>query len=119
MMMAFELERMTLAATDVDAMLHFYNTVLDTGFELMMDKPLYMGLIGGVEAVLCPNTIAQVDAKQCRIQLRLRVDDIDEVVEKAKANGGSFMSETANENARMAAVRDPDGNSIELIQWFG
>jgi predicted enzyme related to lactoylglutathione lyase len=117
--MPIQLERMTIAASDVDAMLKFYNAVFDAGFEPMFNSPLYMGLIGGVEAILCPNTIAQVDAKQSRIQLRLRVDDIDEIIEKAKANGGTVFQDSANENARIGALRDPDGSSIEIIQWFG
>lgn len=117
--MPIQLERMTIAATDVEAMLTFYNNVFDAGFEVLPDKPLYIGLIGGVEAILCPNSIAQVEAKQSRIQLRLRVDDLDAVLEKAKANGGEVFQDFANENARMASLRDPDGSSIELVQWFG
>ena len=117
--MPMQLERMTIAATDVEAMLKFYNAVFEAGFEPMPNSPLYIGLLGGIEAILCPNSIAQVDARQSRIQLRLRVEDIDAVVEKAKANGGEVFQESANENARFAAVRDPDGSSIEIIQWFG
>lgn len=117
--MTISLERMTLAATHVEAMLNFYNTVFEAGFEQLPDKPLYLGMLGGVETILCPNTIAQVDANQSRIQLRLRVTDLEGTLDKAYANGGVFLDETANENAQIVSLRDPDGNSLELIYWFG
>ena len=117
--MPIQLERMTLAATNVDAVVNFYNIVLEAGFEGLPDSPLYIGMLGGIEAMICPNTIAQVDANQSRIQLRLRVEDVESVLEAAKANGSSFLNDMATENARIVSVRDPDSNSIELIQWFG
>jgi predicted enzyme related to lactoylglutathione lyase len=48
--------------------------------------------------------------------LILDVPDIEKTVELVKANGGTLMRPISKfENLRVAMVKDPDGNQIELV----
>ena len=48
--------------------------------------------------------------------LILDVSDLDKTLEAVKANGGTQMRPASKfENLRVAMVKDPDGNQIELV----
>ena len=48
--------------------------------------------------------------------LILDVPDVDKTVELVKANGGTLLRPVSKfENLRVAMVKDPDGNQIELV----
>src|SRR5262245_61449010 len=96
-----KLERITIAATSLDEMANFYNAVFDAGLQPVPEMPMYFGMLAGVELLLCSNEIAQVDAKQNRKQLRLRVDSLNPLLDAVKANGGSIVNDGADENARI------------------
>jgi predicted enzyme related to lactoylglutathione lyase len=113
------LAAMTLAATDVAGMVAFYNAVF--GCELVA-KPafgttLYEGQLAGIKLVVCPNEVAGVNAEQNRHQLRFEVAGLAGMVARVLAAGGALKGE-AGETAdqRWAAVVDPDGNTIELVE---
>jgi catechol 2,3-dioxygenase-like lactoylglutathione lyase family enzyme len=114
-----QLLQMTLAATNVPAMVAFYDAVLDARLQPVTayGTTLYRGAVAGVGLLLCPNEIAGVAAEQSRHQLRLRVPDLARAMERARASGGSLDGEVMEaDGVRQAAVRDPDGNTLELEQ---
>jgi predicted enzyme related to lactoylglutathione lyase len=114
--------RITLVANNLPAMLKFYNTVFETKLEPTAAfgagaPALYQGRLAGVNLLLCPNEIAKVKAEQNRHQLRLSVSDLAETLKRVRNAGGTVdgqITEAAGE--RLVAVRDPDGNTIELTQ---
>jgi uncharacterized glyoxalase superfamily protein PhnB len=47
--------------------------------------------------------------------------DVDQAYAKLKAQGVTFEVEPVGQDwgARIAALRDPDGNNLYLLQWIG
>lgn len=110
---------MTLVATDVPAMVAFYNAVFEAGLtpRAAFGATLYRGTLGGVGLQLCPNEVAGVVAEQNRHQLRFRVRNLDTMLARVRAAGGVLRGEISQEaGQRLAAVVDPDGNTLELIE---
>ena len=98
-------------------MVAFYSAVLDSAFEPveMYGRTLHRGRTGdGLELLVCPADLAGVDATNNTIQLRL-LPDVDAAHRRALDHGGSSLNEPISDGRRrLAAVRDPDGNSLEL-----
>jgi predicted enzyme related to lactoylglutathione lyase len=110
-----KLDRFTVAVTDMEAMVAFYNALFDA--ELKAHDPFHMGRLGSLELVFCPNYIAEVNAEKNRIQMRFVVADIEAVVAQAEAAGGAAYGERYETDTFIGwGICDPDGNSIELIQ---
>jgi predicted enzyme related to lactoylglutathione lyase len=116
------LNRVTLATTNMGEMVRFYNEVF--GAEL---KPapqygsttpaFHQGTLAGINLLLCPNQIARIKAIENRHQLRFAVIDIEAAIQFVQAAGGKVDGKvTEQQGEKMIAVRDPDGNTIELIQ---
>ena len=110
--------QLTLAAEDLVAMARFYNAVFAAGLEPVAahDTTLYRGSLSGITFLLCPNTLAGVDARQSRHQYTYRVPDVAATVARAIAAGGVVHQspEPGAPNAP-AVVLDPDGNSIVFV----
>ncbi len=115
----FTLVHITLAVTNMPAMKKFYDTVFGASLQAlpMYGTTLYQGKLGGISLLLCPNEIARAKAEQNRHQLRFTVNDIAATMRSALANGATLLNEISDhEGAKIASVRDPDGNSIEFVQ---
>jgi catechol 2,3-dioxygenase-like lactoylglutathione lyase family enzyme len=115
----FNLVHITLATTNMPAMKKFYDTLFGANLQAqaMFGTTLYQGKLGGISLLLCPNEIARAEAKQNRHQLRFAVNDVAETMRLALANGATLLNEVSvHEGAKIASVRDPDGNSIEFVQ---
>jgi len=70
-----------------------------------------------MEILLCLKSFAGIEADQNNIQLRFAVADIESVFETGLQNGGIVIENIQQfESISFASFRDPDGNSIELIQ---
>lgn len=112
------LHQLTLAAVDMDAMVRFYDHVLGTNLRPFpaFGTTLWRGELAGVNLLLCPNEIAGVDARQSRHQLLIAVPDLRAAAGLATANGGSADSPQKSAGRTTLVVRDPDGNTIELIE---
>ncbi|MBF2053239.1 MAG: VOC family protein [Candidatus Sericytochromatia bacterium] len=113
------LVRITLAATDLQAMKTFYDRVFQAGFEVQQTPAgaFYHGQIAGLALTLVPNTIAQVRAEQNRQQLSFLVPDLDAALSKAELAGGERHGEVLEgPQGKQAAILDPDGNTIEFLQ---
>ncbi len=112
-----KIDRLTVATTNTEEMIQFYNAVFNARLEPIPGSPLYRGQLSGLELVFCPNTIVGIQAKKNRIQLRLIIDDLETIVRYAASNGGGVYGERMEEKAQIGwGIHDPDGNSIELMQ---
>lgn len=114
------IERVVLAATDVAAVVRFHNLVF--GAELTpLDGPdsFHLGDLAGIPLVICPNEIAGVVAEQNRQQFRIAVADLDRAAEAVLEAGGSVIQDETADDRRILGVRDPDGNTYELVTADG
>lgn len=108
------LTQIDLSAEDVPAMVAFYNGFLGADlrpFEAFGTE-LWRGSLGGIPLLLCPNTLAGVDAARNRHQFNYRTPDLATAIEAARLAGGQVRDETDTS----ATVLDPDGNTIVVIQ---
>jgi predicted enzyme related to lactoylglutathione lyase len=110
-----EIERITLAATDVGATVAFYNAVFGANLTPIPNAPLYRGTLLGLELLVCDNALAQVDARQNRHQFRVAVADLDAVRAAVEASGGQVINSGEEAGRALLGVRDPDGNTYEFI----
>lgn len=114
-----KISKMTLCANNVTAIVGFYNAVLEAHFIPVSDDPagFHKGQIADIPTLLCPNSIAQVDAKQNRQQFDFVVDDLENTVQAALEHGGTIIQAIEKQGSvDVASVYDPDGNSLVFIQ---
>jgi len=115
--MTNQLTKMTLATTRTAEMVKFYDTLFDTQFQPqeIQGATFYNGMLAGVPVLICPNEIARVDANQSRHQLAIQVEELKSLLGKVESAGGSIETPIA-ESTMVAVIRDPDGNTIEVMQ---
>ncbi len=119
--MVLGVDRVTIAVNDVPAMVDFYNTVF--GADLLPVEPggeftFYTGKLGQLELFFCPNLITQIVAEKNRQQLRFVVSDVEQTIAAGVRAGGKKLGDIqAADRAVAGGLSDPDGNSIELIQY--
>src|SRR5687767_3733338 len=118
--MPIHIDHITFAVTNIEAMVAFYNTVFDMSLEaieLAPDTIGYYGKLAGILTLLCPNSLARVDAQQNRHQFDFVVEDVEATLALALANGGTALGELQeHQGIRIASVYDPDGNSMVFKQ---
>ena len=112
-----QLTQITLATTHLPEMVKFYSTIFGTTFQTteVYGGTLYHGTLAGIPLIICPNDIAGVEAKQSRHQLTFRVPDLLGLLQIVEIAGGGIDTAPA-ESVISAILRDPDGNTIEIIQ---
>lgn len=110
-----QIERITLAADDVDATVAFYNAVFGSNLTPVANAPLHRGTLLGLDLLVCDNTLAQVDARQNRHQFRVAVPDLDAVRAAVESAGGQIINTGEESGRAVLGVRDPDGNTYEFI----
>lgn len=112
---AFQLMQIDIAATNIDAMVGFYEAVYQIKlnvFDLGQGMKLYSGEVAGMKIILAPNEIAGVVAQQSRYQFEIIAPDFDALLERAVAGGGAVREvEGGNGAPRVATVLDPDNNT--------
>lgn len=110
---------MTVAVVRMSAMVDFYQSVFKAEFQPVdaHGAMMFRGRVAGLDMLLCPQELAGVRAEQGRFQLKFQVHDIHRTIDLALTNGGSLLNAPVENNGtKAAAVRDPDGNSIEFEQ---
>lgn len=115
----FKLSRVALAATNIEAVVNFYQNVFQTTFNAieMGGMKLYTGPMLGMEIIIAPNEIAGVDAHQSRHQFEVFTTDMNGVIERTLASGGSIRDETPSpESTRVITVVDPDDNTTVFLE---
>ena len=114
------LSGMTIAVHDYDAMRDFYAAVCCIEWmevELAPGMSILRVELAGLMIQLCPASVAGVTAGDFRHQLRFVVGDLAAAIVAGEAEGGQLHGERVEtETMRYAAMRDPDGNTLELIE---
>ena len=115
------IDKITIAVVNMDAMKTFYARAFGAelkDIDMGGGVKLAGGRLGAYELLFCPREIAGVVAEQNTIQLRFVVPDVAASHKTALESGGTAISPDAQRQGDRATwdVRDPDGNSIELIQ---
>ena len=118
-----QLHQITMAINDMLAMVEFYNTVFDAGLApiespVNSDTPqFFKGQFLGIDLLFCPNSILNIQAERNRHQFHLMVNDVESVVEAGKNAGGWEFTETVvTDEAKIASLSDPDGNTVVLTE---
>jgi len=113
-----QLTQMTLATTRTAEMVKFYDTLFGTGLQPTeaYGTRLYNGNLAGISLTICPNEIAGVQAEQSRHQLAFRVADLTAFLLRVESVGGSLETPLTDDPPTQAILRDPDGNTIQLLQ---
>ena len=109
--------QMTLATTRTHEMVKFYDTLFGTALQAreVYGTTLYRGSLAGIPLIICPNEIAGVQAEQSRHQLAFRVVDLSYLLQNVESAGGIIETQ-ATDSLTRAILRDPDGNTLEVIQ---
>jgi catechol 2,3-dioxygenase-like lactoylglutathione lyase family enzyme len=113
------IDRMTIAASDVPAMVGFYSALLGIRFgeHALGGHTLHVARWAGVELLILPRHVAEVHARDNTIQLRFRVPNVATALRDGVLADGVALGEPEEiAGLRMAAMRDPDGNTLELAQ---
>ncbi|GAB2822042.1 VOC family protein [Streptomyces chlorus] len=110
-----------ILTADLDVLLGFYTKLFgaEETFRVPAEGPaFYLGLrIGDTDLGLVAKENPGTEAAP-RILLSIGVDDVDETLGRVEALGGS-VRDGANDmpwGQRVAHVRDPDGNPVNLTQ---
>lgn len=117
--MSYQIEGLTIAVNHMEEMCGFYNALFGIEFQKqeMHGFELYQGKWGEMNLLFCPANLAQNTAKQNRHQFDIIVDDLDETIQLAKANGGELMNDPqSNEWGLSVGIYDPDHNSMVFKQ---
>ena len=113
--------RPIIVSADLDRLLAFYTELLGAR-ELMRfpeDGPVfYVGLALGDSELGLSSDASVVAGEPGRMLLSIEVDDVDALLPKVAALGGTATSD-ANDmpwGQRVAHIKDPDGNVVNLTQ---
>jgi predicted enzyme related to lactoylglutathione lyase len=113
-----KLVHFTLASDDTGVAKSFYSGVFGDEFAAVEvgDETLYRGSLAGLGMVICPSSMAEVEANRSRHQFQLEVEDVATLVDRAESSGGRVHTPMSDVNGRpYACICDPDNNTIELI----
>lgn len=116
----YEIEGLTIAITNMDAMLEFYSSVFGIEFEEVKipNAKLYSGIFGEMKVLFCPERIANINAKENRQQFDIVVKDIKKTIATALKSGGTQIGELVEgEDLKSVGVYDPDKNSIVFKEY--
>ena len=113
-----KLSGFTIAVHHFDAMRAFYAAIFGMDWEEVELAPGICILrlsLSGMTIQLCAASVAGVTAADFRHQLRFTVADLGAAIAAGEAHGGQLHSEPVETtDMRFAAMRDPDGNTLEL-----
>lgn len=113
------IDKITIAVDDIMAMKDFYSGAFQIEFAEveLFGHSLYQGAQDGLIILLCPKALAGVEADINSIQPRFVVKDVAATFQQAVDSGGKSLTEVQEYDGEwIAAVRDPDNNSIEFVQ---
>lgn len=113
--MQYKAVGMTMAVTNMDAMVAFYSAVFGVEFGVldMFNTKLYTGKWDGRDLLFCPAKVAGITATQNRHQFDIGVISVKEALERCLEHGGEKMHDVMEDGGLWSVgVRDPDGNSM-------
>jgi lactoylglutathione lyase len=106
----------TFYVSDLKKAARFYEEIL--GLEKKYEFSSYVGFeCGGVEIGLMPNPKGKAH-HDASVTVEFLVSNVDEVYKKLKGKGVEFTNELHEETwgGKQAALKDPDGNILEVTQ---
>ncbi len=115
----YKIPGLTVAVTNMKAMVSFYEQVFEMEFQPVSQyqNTLYQGIWGGLSMLFCPAELAKNTATQNRHQFNIEVNDLMAFVTKVKDHGGTLMGDvTDQQNVLSVGIYDPDGNSLVVSQ---
>lgn len=113
------LTTIALRVHHMDKMVAFYTEVFDATFRAVDTFGLasQFGEVAGITLKFVPIREAADFEEFPSHQLGFEVEDVQELIKLATTLDGRQEGELLNDNGNLhAAVRDPDGNTIELYQ---
>jgi predicted enzyme related to lactoylglutathione lyase len=113
------IDKITIAVENVVPTTDFYSKTFDIDLQEIDcgNFSMYVGMMADIQLLFCPKAIAGVTANESTIQLRFVVADIECTITSCIESGGEVIDELHIENkTKTVALRDPDGNSIEVVQ---
>jgi len=113
-----KIDKITIAVDNMEMMEMFYTATFKLNFTKHDMGGFYLltGNLATIQLMLCPKEIAGITASENNIQLRFAVENIKEVVKIGEQSGGTIIEDVHQQNEiKLASLRDPDGNSIELV----
>jgi len=100
---------------DMDRSVAFYRDVL--GLEVNSEEDDWAVLGGAVTLLRSPDAISPDDTRLNSVLLSLPVPDLDATFGALTGQGFAFLTApTEVAGGRIAALRDPDGNVVQLYQ---
>ncbi len=114
-----ELNGITLAVTNMEAMVLFYQKLFGVDFRAVKKSGIevFSGEWLSSPLFLCPAKTAGNTAEQNRHQFELLVDDLDDMIDKVVSLGGEIMHDPIVKGAlRKVSIYDPDRNSMVLME---
>ncbi len=113
-----EIDKITMAVGDMAAVKQFYADVFNLSFTSLQlaGRELFSARLGAMELLLCPKDLIGIEANVNTVQLRFVVDDVQGAFERGVKHGVVVINDVSlHEGRSHASLRDPDGNSLELI----
>ena len=114
-----ELAGATIWSEDLNRLLPFYRDVL--GLTVGIDSPGFVVLGKPGTPALALGTHSEVrgrNADPARHMVGLTTDDVDADWKRLKDAGVEFIEKpTEYGNVRLATLKDPDGNLVQLLQF--
>ena len=108
----------TIWSEDVNNLLPFYRDVLGLPVGVQIDGFVVLGDLG--KPTLALGTHSQVrgrNADPARHMVGLTTDDVDADCKRLKGAGVQFVEDPTDYGAlRIATLKDPDGNLVQLLQ---
>ena len=113
------IDKITIAVENIKKVANFYSKTFNIQLKEIDcgEFSMYAGKMGNIQILFCPKSIAGITATENTIQIRIVVENIDETIDKGIQSGGEQINDIqVNNGVKVSALRDPDGNSIEIIQ---
>ncbi len=121
------IDHVEIVPSDFERTLNFYTEIL--GFTIQsrhkserppMEEIAFIKLGDSLIEMFSVKSPAPISTEEWQVGCRkiaLQVEDLDKAIEYLKTKGVEISSgPVASQNNRMAAIKDPDGLSIQLIQ---
>ena len=112
-----KLNSVNIATTNISAMRDFYSLILNTGYYERNTSRYEIQIDNVCIVIMATNTKTPVNPDCCGLEFQ--VADVDAEYRRLLDSGVRIESEpvTLPWNYRYFAVKDPDGNNVDFVQY--
>ena len=110
-----------IATNNTTQMVEFYESVFKIKFESLNfgKHTMYQSQINGIDFTLSSNQLHRIRAEKSRYQLNFVVPNIEDSLLYVNHTGGDqILDVTYGEGEKYCSILDPDGNTIELVEYI-